>query len=86
MADGEDNCEANFMCTRDIHVNSREFHVRMTCILGVLGAIVQPGLPKQELPPSAAEFPTSLSFASRSRCRTHSLYSNCQYTLVDALI
>jgi len=25
VADGEDNCEANFMCTRDIHVDSREF-------------------------------------------------------------
>jgi len=25
VADSEDNCEANFMCTRDIHVDSREF-------------------------------------------------------------
>ena len=45
-ADGAANCEAKLTVPRDIHVNSREIHVRMTCILGVLGAIVQPGLPK----------------------------------------
>jgi len=78
-ADSTVNCEVKLTVPCDIHV-------KMTCILDILGIIVQSGLLKQELPPSVAEFLMLLSFTSRSHCRTHSLYSNCQYMLVDALI
>ena len=45
-ADSTVNCEVKLTVPYDIHVNSREIHVRMTCILSVLGTIVQPELPK----------------------------------------